>query len=136
VPALHKHFERVGPREKLVITLDASTYAPHSPDYEEALYRVVQEALNNVAKHANATQVSVLLEISSEDVAVIIEDNGRGFNPDRASDAPSRHSGMGLLGMRERAAQFEGSVQIESSPGQGTTVFVRVPAMTGGGPST
>jgi PAS domain S-box-containing protein len=106
------------------------------PLAEANINRMVQEALNNVAKHANATQVSVLLEISSEDVAVIIEDNGRGFNPDRASDAPSRHSGMGLLGMRERAAQFEGSVQIESSPGQGTTVFVRVPAMTGGGPST
>ena len=97
------------------------------PRAEANIYRIVQEALNNIAKHAGATHVSVLYEQRPDDVTVIIEDDGRGFDPELAAQSHSRHAGMGLLGMHERAAQFDGSVQIESAPGQGTTVFVRIP---------
>jgi PAS domain S-box-containing protein len=97
------------------------------PRAEANIYRIVQEALNNIAKHAGAEHVSVLFELRADDATVIIEDNGRGFDPELTNGSGSRHPGMGLLGMRERAAQFDGSVQIESAPGHGTTVFVRIP---------
>jgi PAS domain S-box-containing protein len=94
---------------------------------EPNVYRIVQEALNNIAKHADATSVSVLLESRPGEAMVIIEDNGRGFDPELAAKSQSEHSGMGLVGMRERAAIFDGTVQVESAPGQGTTIFVRIP---------
>ena len=96
-------------------------------EIESNLYRIVQEALNNIAKHAAATRVSVLLEHRGDEAAVIIEDDGRGFDPDAAFASRERHTMMGLLGMRERAALIDGDVQIESAAGHGTTVFVRIP---------
>jgi PAS domain S-box-containing protein len=95
------------------------------PPVELALYRVVQEALTNVMKHAQASRVSVILNRPSGHVVAVIEDNGRGFEPEAAT--PAAQSGLGLLGMRERAAQLNGTVTIESQPGQGTTVFARFP---------
>ena len=92
-------------------------------DVETQLYRVSQEALNNVAKHAEATHVSVLLERRADEVRLIVEDDGAGFDPD---SGPVRH-GMGLAGMRERVTAVGGSVEVESAPGEGTTVFVRIP---------
>lgn len=97
------------------------------PRTEANVYRIVQEALNNIAKHAGASHVSVLVEQHTDAVVIIIEDDGRGFDPERASESQGQHAGMGLLGMRERAALIDGTVQIESAPGQGTTVFIRVP---------
>ena len=96
-------------------------------EIESNIYRIVQEALNNVAKHAGATHVSLLIERRGDEAAVIIEDNGRGFDPDKVLASRERAAMMGLLGMRERAALIDGEVQIESQPGQGTTVFVRIP---------
>ncbi|HYY43502.1 MAG TPA: CheR family methyltransferase, partial [Pyrinomonadaceae bacterium] len=92
---------------------------------ETSLYRIAQEALNNVSKHAGATSVDMLLERRDDNAVLIIEDNGRGFDPFRVEAAPMR--GMGLIGMRERAALVGGSIEIESAPGQGTTIFVRTP---------
>jgi PAS domain S-box-containing protein len=86
-------------------------------------YRVAQEALNNVYKHAGATRVSVILERTSRELRMIVEDNGGGFDADSTRAA---HAGMGLLGMRERARLVGGSLEIESSPGAGTTIFFRV----------
>ena len=96
-----------------------------APEIESHLYRIAQEALNNVAKHARATQVSVLLERRAEGVRLIVEDNGSGFNPRTVGSR--RFMGMGLEGMRERLASISGSLDIESSPGQGTTLFISVP---------
>ncbi len=91
-----------------------------------AVYRVVQEALTNVARHARASRVSVLVERGADFLRAIVEDNGVGFDPDRAPTDP-RTGGLGLLGMRERVALVNGTLLIESSPDGGTTVFVRVP---------
>ncbi|HYB96064.1 MAG TPA: ATP-binding protein [Vicinamibacterales bacterium] len=96
-------------------------------DIESHLYRIVQEALNNVGKHARAHEVSVMLERRGTDVIVIVEDDGAGFDVGQANRAGQ---GMGLASMRERAALIDGEVQIESKRGQGTTLFVRVPART------
>ena len=92
---------------------------------ETTLYRVLQEALTNVWRHAAATKVSVLLKRSPEQVQLIVEDDGRGFVPGDGDDV--RRGQFGLLGMRERVALIGGSFNIESTPGYGTTLYVRVP---------
>ena len=97
---------------------------------ESNLYRIAQEALNNVIKHAGATHVSVLLERRADEARLIVEDNGRGFDVDKARAARSRHAGMGLVGMEERAALIGASLQFEAAPGQGSTLFVSVPLGT------
>jgi len=90
------------------------------PAVETTLYRVVQEALTNVARHAAASQVSVVLERSGTGVSAIIEDNGSGFESD--SEENGR---LGILGMRERMTLIGGTLEIESAPETGTTVFAR-----------
>jgi PAS domain S-box-containing protein len=100
----------------------ASTDDPLPPDLETTMYRLAQEALNNVAKHARARAVDVVLERNAEQVSMIIEDNGVGFD---RPDAEASYRGLGLIGMRERAALVGADVQIESEPGAGTTVIVR-----------
>jgi two-component system, NarL family, sensor histidine kinase DevS len=93
-----------------------------SPEVATALYRIVQEALTNVAKHAGASAVSILLTRKNGHVALVIEDDGRGFDPGDPVD------GFGLQGMRERVDLLGGSLQVESRTGAGTTVAVEVPA--------
>ena len=96
-----------------------------APEVEINLYRIVQEALNNIYKHAGASRVRVVVERRGGLVVLLIEDDGKGFDPGVAVDG---EQGMGLLSMRERAAQVGGTLEIESTPGGGTTVYVRVPA--------
>lgn len=90
---------------------------------ETALYRIVQEALTNVARHAGAGVVSVLLSRQERCVVAVIEDNGAGFDTEAALDSGR----LGLLGMRERASLAGGVLVVESSPGSGTTVVARLP---------
>jgi len=95
-----------------------------SPAMETALYRIVQEAMTNVVRHAQASRTDVLVERRTEGrVVVIIEDNGVGFDPQTALQ--SRR--LGLFGMRERAEMLGGTLSIESSTGSGTTLLVEVP---------
>jgi signal transduction histidine kinase len=102
-----------------------------APAVETALYRIVQEALTNVLKHAQAGEVNLILERHGSQVQVIVEDNGRGFDVAQVLQSPHVHGRLGLLGMQERLAELEGSLEIESSPGQGTTLFARVPPDAG-----
>ena len=97
------------------------------PPVETAIYRIVQEALTNVSKHAQAEHVSVLLEYHNERLLVIVEDDGRGFDTDNVLRAANTAQRMGLVGMHERARLVGGEVEIESAPGAGTTVYVRGP---------
>jgi len=94
-------------------------------EIETNLYRIAQEALNNVQKHARASRVSVLLEKTGGKISLIIEDDGIGFNP---RDKANRQKGLGLVGMIERARICGGDLEIESSTGKGTTVYARIPA--------
>jgi PAS domain S-box-containing protein len=96
-------------------------------DTETNLYRIVQEGLNNILKHAAATSVSVLFERRAGQATLIIEDNGGGFDPDSNGNNGAGRNGLGLIGMRERTALLGGTMDIESRPGEGTTVFVRIP---------
>jgi len=103
-----------------------STFDRLTPELETTIYRLAQEALNNVVKHARADHVDVVLERSSKYLSLIIEDNGIGFDP---SSVESGRHGVGLIGMRERAALVGAEFQIESTPGEGTTVIVRAPVV-------
>jgi two-component system CheB/CheR fusion protein len=98
-----------------------------SAEAETTLYRVAQEALNNVVKHAHATRVDVVLEANGQEIALVIEDNGVGFDPAAAEKADQPATGIGLIGMRERAALIGGTLQVESAPGRGTTIYLRCP---------
>ncbi|HEY1291548.1 MAG TPA: sensor histidine kinase [Chloroflexota bacterium] len=95
------------------------------PEIELVLYRVVQEALTNVAKHANAEDVRVELARGPDDVVASISDDGEGFNVEEMMR--SRERGLGLFGMQERLALVRGQLVIESLPGQGTRIDARVP---------
>jgi len=97
------------------------------PPVETALYRIVQEALTNSARHAQAQTVSVLLEKRGSSVVVVVEDDGQGFDVAEVMGSPLRRSHLGLYGMQERASLLGGTVTIESSPGTGTAVFVEIP---------
>jgi two-component system, NarL family, sensor histidine kinase UhpB len=96
-------------------------------DVTTAIYRVAQEALTNIAKHAEgATAVSLIINCNAELVQMTIEDNGCGFDT-TGHPGGDGYSGLGLAGMRERAGLVGGSIEIESSPAAGATIFVRVP---------
>jgi two-component system CheB/CheR fusion protein len=99
------------------------------PEIEINLYRISQEALNNIFKHAQASHVSVILELRKEKVVLIVEDNGKGFSSKDNIFVPSTGKGLGLIGMRERAALVDGKLEIESDHGKGTTIFALVPAL-------
>ena len=86
-----------------------------------ALYRIVQEALTNIVKHAHASSVSILVTRKNEHVTVVIEDDGVGFDPEKPAD------GFGIQGMRERLELLGGSLRVESGEGTGTTLAVEVP---------
>jgi signal transduction histidine kinase len=90
---------------------------------ETAIYRIVQEAMTNAARHGKATNVGVLVSRRNGDVQTIIEDNGCGFDVDLVR---RRHSSVGIFGMRERAEVLAGTLDIESGP-SGTTVYVEIP---------
>ncbi|MGE3179791.1 MAG: sensor histidine kinase, partial [Vicinamibacterales bacterium] len=102
-------------------------------EVETTLYRIAQEALTNVAKHARATRVDVLLERRPDAVLLVVEDDGVGFAA--GEGAPAAPGGFGLLGMQERASLVGAVLEVESTPGQGTTVLVRLSAgaLDGGG---
>jgi signal transduction histidine kinase len=95
-----------------------------STEVETALYRVVQEAMANVARHACATRADVLLQRRGDLVTVMVEDNGVGFEPEQVRQHGDR---VGLLGLEERAEALGGALTVESAPGAGTTIVVEVP---------
>jgi signal transduction histidine kinase len=97
------------------------------PPVETTIYRVVQEALTNVLRHAQAQRVSVLLEQGHDQALAIVEDDGVGFDAETVLTAPDAQGRLGLLGMQERVGLVGGTLDIESARGAGTTVFVRIP---------
>jgi signal transduction histidine kinase len=97
-----------------------------APEVEAGIYRIVQEALTNVAKHAQATTCRVFLQRLTHSVLVTIEDDGVGFRLEEVS-APGASRGIGLVGIRERVTQLRGELRLESGPGKGTRLTVEVP---------
>jgi signal transduction histidine kinase len=129
--ALRVYVGRWGEHVRIQTKFHSSGFEGERPvrEVENNLYRIAQEALNNVAKHSQATNVDVLLEVRGTHMVLIVEDNGVGFVADQTSER-----GFGLTGIRERASLLGGELEIESTPGEGTTLFVRIPFdQVGGG---
>jgi signal transduction histidine kinase len=123
VPALERLTQAFAEQTGIEVDLEAGAISERLPrEVETAIYRIVQESLTNVVKHAHAGRVSVLLTRTNGRVKAVIEDDGRGF--DSATDG----GGIGLVGMRERIELLDGTLIVESSATSGTTVAVEVPA--------
>ena len=97
------------------------------PEYETVLFRITQEALTNIAKHAGATEAEVMLQTSTTQISVSIKDNGCGFNPQDVLQENGANLGWGLRGIAERTLLLGGQYRIDSTPGQGTHIQVSIP---------
>lgn len=130
MPALKFLAQGAAQRSGLAIAVEGSTPRRLPPPAEIALYRSVQEALTNVAKHAKASRVTVQVQQEECDkspvVVCAVKDDGMGFDMSAVSGPDSRQ-GLGLLGIRERIQAVSGSVELNSAPGLGTEVVIRVP---------
>jgi signal transduction histidine kinase len=124
VPALERLTQSFSEQTGIEVDFEAAALGEERlpGPVETALYRIVQESLTNVVKHAQASHVSIALTRRSQSVAAVIEDDGRGFDP-----SSSRDDRLGLLGMRERVELLDGQLAVESREGAGATVFVEVP---------
>jgi signal transduction histidine kinase len=130
LPALEFLAEGVAMRAGLEVTVNGSSVGSLPLLLETAVYRIVQEALTNVAKHAAATEVSVRLSWDGQALRCVIRDNGSGFDVEavRARRGPDR--GLGLTGIQERVAALGGSLRIDSGHGTGTELDLTIPAET------
>jgi len=124
VPALHVLARRAGQRAGLAVTVSCAGGDRLPAEVENALYRVVQEALTNTVRHAGASRCSIEVDRRPGDVICRIFDDGRGF--DLEIHGVGR-DGLGLLGMRERIASLDGTLEISSRPGAGTEIRVSIP---------
>lgn len=126
LPALDFMAQGVAQRSGLAITVQGEIASRLQPLTEIALYRIVQEALNNVARHAKASEAMVSIEDRKDNVVCSVKDDGVGFNVvETFSDGAKR--GLGLLGIQERIKALGGSVDIRSSPGSGTEILASIP---------
>jgi len=107
------------------------TPQPLLPDIEVTLLRTAQEALTNIAKHANASRVALTLSYMEDLVTLDVRDDGRGFDRSGAQ-AESPDGGFGLTAMRERVRRVAGTLEVESEPGTGTAISACVPAIIAG----
>jgi PAS domain S-box-containing protein len=126
VAALTNYLKRWSQHFEIQADIHASGAQPDrlSSEIDTALYRVMQEALNNVAKHARAGHVAILLDWRPDRVSLIVEDDGIGFDVQQPVGSRQR---FGVVGMRDRATLLGGTLDIESQPGKGTTVVARIP---------
>jgi signal transduction histidine kinase len=127
IPALRRLAEDTSHGELTVDIHDGIGDLRLGLDAEAVVYRIVQEAVHNAQKHAEASAISILLGRNDGVVSTIVEDNGRGFEP----GALPAGRGLGLIGMRERAELVDGHVVVESSAGTGTRVRLEVPIGAG-----
>jgi signal transduction histidine kinase len=124
VAAVERLAESFGEQTGITVIFESTLPAGRlPPEVETALYRIVQESLTNIVKHARADKVSIVVGRKQNLVTLVVEDDGVGFEPARARD-----EGLGLIGMRERVALLGGRLAVESRPGAGTTFVAEVPA--------
>lgn len=127
-PALRWHLDQYGQRFGLATEMHVSGEPRRLPaEVETAIYRVVQEAVTNVARHAAASKVAVTIEYAEGQVAAFVQDDGCGFVPESMAMPFKNGRGLGLLGMQERASLAGGTCMIESTLGEGTLIAVHIP---------
>ena len=126
MPALRETLSRFGADTGIVTTFEGDIGRAIPRDVETLAYRVVQEALSNIGKHAEATTVVVHVDIETSQLRIDIEDDGRGFETNQARDH-LRSGRVGLASMRERVELAGGTFTLRSSPGRGTVVTALIP---------
>ncbi|MDP2858764.1 MAG: PAS domain S-box protein [Bacillota bacterium] len=125
-PALEWLVQSTSERESLAVTLHVKGEARRlESDVEVAVYRIAQEAVSNVVKHAEASRIQITLEYSPSHIELNVQDDGRGFLP--GVERADRAGGLGLVGMQERAEMLGGTLSVESKPGHGTGLSARIP---------
>lgn len=125
VPTLQKYIQTYEDRTKISVDLVVfGVEQPLQSSVKAALFRLVQECLNNVEKHASASNVQVKLEFLEEMLRLVVKDDGVGFDKEKQI---SKGSSFGLLGMRERSQLLEGTMELQTSPGEGTRVMFQIP---------
>jgi signal transduction histidine kinase len=129
LPALESLTDRIGKSADLSIRIHCTLKSRCSPAIETAMYRVIQEALTNIAKHAQAKSVEIRLRRVAKNMNCLIHDDGKGFDV-RTVLTPSLHKGLGLIGMRERLNAVGGTLLIDSTVGRGTDLLVNIPWRT------
>ena len=128
VPTLRWFLKRQQEMGRFEISLDDSGIEARPPALIETVcYRIVQEALTNISRYADATEVEIVLSAQHNELQVEIRDNGKGFDVDRAIEEATHGKSTGLLGMQERAAQIGGTVEITSKISQGTIIHGYLP---------
>lgn len=135
--ALAKHAQTFGRRARVALEVDIAAPSAGLLDGEQAtnLFRIAQEALQNVEKHAEATEASLRLHDGDGTIRLEISDNGKSFAPGRAKRA-EEDGHLGFTGMRERAAMLGGHLEVDAVPGNGTTVRAVIPLPTTNGKTT
>ena len=132
VPAVSGYLESHLPPLHIAYDLDVHGLDQRLPaTVETAVFRIIQEAITNVIKHAHADHVRVLLDFDGSLLVVFVEDDGRGFDTGEVLGPGASRRGMGLLGIRERAALLGGRFSIHSRPGCGTRLYVEIPVQVG-----
>jgi PAS domain S-box-containing protein len=128
LPALQWYLNRYSQRTGIEVATDFEDLESRLPDeVETTLYRVIQEALTNIARHAQAGKVLISLDRSAAAVTASIQDNGRGFDVDGAQGPVASPGGMGLLGIKDRVSTLGGTVDIHSERGEGTRIQIELP---------
>jgi len=128
VPALEHHLKSLADRTGVAIAFDAGPGAAGAPPgLNTTVFRVVQEAVNNALRHARASSIRVSLQSEPEALLLTIEDDGVGFDPEAVSQRAKRGEHLGLLGMTERVKSAGGTITLDSRPGSGSRVAVRIP---------
>jgi PAS domain S-box-containing protein len=128
VPAIQFLGEQFSKKSHLNVHVHVSGVESRlDPSIEVGLYRIAQEALTNITKHAEASTVNIQLLGDSKSIRLSIEDDGKGFLINRLEPRKEQRHGMGLVSMRERAASFNGLLMLESRPGKGTEIIVEIP---------
>jgi two-component system sensor histidine kinase UhpB len=128
LPTLRWYIESYGKRWKIKTHYESTGFHQKlNPELETALYRVIQEALTNVAKHARADDVHIHLGCTDSAIIVTITDNGMGFDPQEVSALETQKRGYGIIGMQERISSFGGRIDIRSRRGAGTQITIEIP---------
>ena len=128
LPALRWYLKEYQQKCSIEVEFNESGFHERLPaEMETVLYRIVQEALTNTARHSNARKVVIMMKEEDEAVYATITDDGQGFDVEAIRKSPDQERGLGLVGMNERAVLLDGTLDIRSSPGHGTTVKVRIP---------
>ena len=121
VKAVREYIDTFQDNEEIMVDFQSKNSIKISSELEYALFRIIQEAFANIAKHSQASKVSIGLEQTQSNLILIIEDNGIGFKTSKKT------RGIGLISMQERLEPFAGKIEIESKPGSGTKLTITIP---------